>query len=167
MAELGYLALIGPVAELGHDIGDTVVGGVLYRGSQIPSLQGDYVYGTWSDDNRILGNGTLLVSSPPLGLDLATLPPDASALTPAQNAMWTTRIMSVANNGNGRINGPCPDQPERRPGAHPAGLGRSVADGPGRHPGPHQYDSKLCAGCCTVAGSRQRYARDPPAHDRG
>ncbi|MHB8052260.1 MAG: PQQ-dependent sugar dehydrogenase [Methanoregula sp.] len=96
--------LIGPVAELGHDIGDTVVGGVLYRGSRIPSLQGDYVYGTWSDDNRILGNGTLLVSSPPLGLDLATLPLDASALTPAQNAMWTTRIMSVANNGNGRIN---------------------------------------------------------------
>ena len=97
-------SLIGPVAELGHDVGDTVIGGVLYRGSRIPSLQGNYVYGTWSDDNRIAGNGTLLVSSPPAGLDLATLPPDASALTPAQNAMWTTRMMSVANNGNGRIN---------------------------------------------------------------
>jgi glucose/arabinose dehydrogenase/plastocyanin len=96
--------LIGPVAELGHDVGDTVIGGVLYRGSRIPSLQGAYVYGTWSDDNRIAGNGTLLVSSPPAGLDLATLPADASALTPAQNAMWTTRMISVANNGNGRIN---------------------------------------------------------------
>ena len=96
--------LIGPVVELGHDVGDTIVGGVLYRGSQIPSLQGKYVYGTWSDENRILGNGTLLVSTPPAGLDLSTLPKDASALTPAQNAMWTTRVMSVSNNANGRIN---------------------------------------------------------------
>jgi plastocyanin len=96
--------LIGPVVELGHDVGDTIVGGVLYRCSLIPSLQGKYVYGTWSDENRILGNGTLLVSTPPAGLDLATLPKDASALTPAQNAMWTTSQMSVSNNVNGRIN---------------------------------------------------------------
>ena len=96
--------LIGPVVELGHDVGDTIVGGVLYRGSEIPSLQGKYVYGTWSDENRILGNGTLLVSSPPGGLDLSTLPRDASALTPGQNAMWTTNPMSVSNNVNGRIN---------------------------------------------------------------
>ena len=96
--------LIGPVVELGHDVGDTIVGGVLYRGSLIPSLQGKYVYGTWSDENRILGNGTLLVSTPPAGLDLSTLPKDASALTPAQNAMWTTRQMRVSNNANGRIN---------------------------------------------------------------
>jgi glucose/arabinose dehydrogenase/plastocyanin len=96
--------LIGPVVELGHDVGDTIVGGVLYRGSLVPSLQGKYVYGTWSDENRILGNGTLLVSTPPASLDLSTLPKDASALTPAQNAMWTTRLMSVSNNQNGRIN---------------------------------------------------------------
>ena len=96
--------LIGPVVELGHDTGDTVVGGVLYRGSLIPALQGTYVYGTWSDENRVVGNGTLLVSLPPAGLDLATLPADASALTPAQNAMWTTRMVTVANNANGRIN---------------------------------------------------------------
>ncbi len=100
----GGRPLIGPVVELGHDVGDTVVGGVLYRGSLIPSLKGTYVYGTWSDENRIAGNGTLLVSAPPAGLDLASLPADASALTPAQNAMWTTRVMSVANNANGRIN---------------------------------------------------------------
>ncbi|MGB9177437.1 MAG: PQQ-dependent sugar dehydrogenase [Methanoregula sp.] len=96
--------LIGPVVELGHDVGDTVVGGVLYRGNLIPSLQGKYVYGTWSDENRIVGNGTLLVSTPPAGLDLSALPGDASALTPAQNAMWTTREVSVSNNANGRIN---------------------------------------------------------------
>ena len=96
--------LIGPVIELGHDVGDTIVGGVLYRGSRMPSLQGTYLYGTWSDENRIVGNGTLLVSKPPAGLDLATLPDDASKLTPAQNAMWSTWKMPVANNANGRIN---------------------------------------------------------------
>jgi glucose/arabinose dehydrogenase/plastocyanin len=96
--------LIGPVVELGHDVGDTIVGGVLYRGTGMPALRGSYVHGTWSDDNRIAGNGTLLVSSPPAGLDLAALPADAPMLTQAQNAMWTTRMMSVANNRNGRIN---------------------------------------------------------------
>ncbi len=96
--------LIGPIAELGHDVGDTIVGGVLYRGSAMPSLQGTYIYGTWSDESRITGNGTFLVSMPPAGLDLATLPDDASKLTPAQNAMWTTRVITVANNQNGRIN---------------------------------------------------------------
>ena len=96
--------LIGPIAELGHDVGDTIVGGVVYRGSAMPSLQGAYIYGTWSDESRITGNGTLLVSMPPAGLDLATLPEDASKLTPAQNAMWTTRKMTVANNQNGLIN---------------------------------------------------------------
>lgn len=96
--------LIGPVVELGHDVGDTIIGGVLYRGNAVPTLQGMYLHGTWSDDNRIAGNGTLLVSTPPFGIDLARLPNDASALTPAQNAMWTTRVMSIANNGNGRIN---------------------------------------------------------------
>jgi glucose/arabinose dehydrogenase/plastocyanin len=96
--------LIGPVIEIGHDVGDTIVGGVLYRGNLMPSLQGTYLYGTWSDENRIVGNGTLLVSKPPAGLDLATLPDDAAKLTPAQNAMWTTWKMPVANNANGRIN---------------------------------------------------------------
>ncbi|MGA2120969.1 MAG: PQQ-dependent sugar dehydrogenase [Methanoregula sp.] len=96
--------LIGPIVELGHDTGNTIVGGVLYRGSLLPGLNGSYVYGTWSDAFGGTGDGTLLVSAPPAGLDLAALPADASALTPAGNAMWTTRVLSVANNGNGRIN---------------------------------------------------------------
>jgi glucose/arabinose dehydrogenase/plastocyanin len=103
-ASTGGQPLIGPVVELGHDVGDTVVGGALYRGTLIPAFQGSYVYGTWSDDNRIAGNGTLLVSTPPAGLDLGSLPNDAFAVTPAQNAMWTTRLVTVANNRNGRIN---------------------------------------------------------------
>src|SRR4030042_932325 len=62
--------LIGPVVELGHDVGDTIVGGVLYRGTALPSLQGAYIYGTWSDESRIPGNGTLLIWMPPAGVNL-------------------------------------------------------------------------------------------------
>ena len=100
----GDRPLIGPVAEIGHDAGNTIVGGVLYRGTLIPALEGSYVYGTWSDDSRGAGNGSLLMSTPPAGLDPATLPVDAAALNTALNAMWTTRLISVANNANGRIN---------------------------------------------------------------
>jgi glucose/arabinose dehydrogenase/plastocyanin len=96
--------LIGPVVELGHDVGDTIVGGVVYRGTLMPGLAGTYVYGTWSDESRTAGNGTLLVSNPPAGIDPAQLPDKAADLTPEKNAMWTTRIISVANNQNGRIN---------------------------------------------------------------
>jgi glucose/arabinose dehydrogenase/plastocyanin len=96
--------LIGPIVEIGHDVGDVIVGGVLYRGSLIPSLKGKFVFGTWSDENRILGNGSLLVATPPAGLDLSSLPSDAAQLTTAQNAMWATQQMKVVNNPNGRIN---------------------------------------------------------------
>jgi glucose/arabinose dehydrogenase/plastocyanin len=100
----GGRPLIGPVAEIGHDAGNTIVGGVLYRGSTIPALEGSYIYGMWSDDRRGAGNGSLLVSAPPTGLDPVSLPGDAAALTPAQNAMWTTRFISIAGSENGRIN---------------------------------------------------------------
>jgi len=95
--------LIGPVVELGHDVGNVIVGGVVYRGSALSSLQGSYIFGTWSD-SFTTGNGTLLVATPPAGLDTATLPDNAANLTAAENAMWTTSEMTVANNANGRIN---------------------------------------------------------------
>jgi plastocyanin len=98
-------SLIGPVVELGHDVGDVIVGGVVYRGSNLSAVpQGAYIFGTWSDESRIAGNGSLLVAVPPSGLDTATLPENAADLTAAQNAMWTTSEMTVANNANGRIN---------------------------------------------------------------
>jgi glucose/arabinose dehydrogenase/plastocyanin len=96
--------LIGPVVELGHDVGDTIVGGVVYRGGNLTGLQGAYLFGTWSDESRLVGNGTLLAASPPAGLDTSSLPEAAADLTAAQNAMWTTSELAVANNANGRIN---------------------------------------------------------------
>ncbi|WP_158303618.1 PQQ-dependent sugar dehydrogenase [Methanosphaerula palustris] len=95
--------LIGPVVELGHDVGNVIVGGIVYRGSILSSLQGSYIFGTWSNSFST-GNGTLLVATPPAGLDLTTLPDDAANLTAAENTMWTTSEMTVANNANGRIN---------------------------------------------------------------
>jgi glucose/arabinose dehydrogenase len=95
--------LIGPVVELGHDVGNTIVGGVLYRGSLVPSLQGKFVSGTWSGDSFSVGNGSLLVSTPPAGVDLSGLPSDASQMTADQNAMWTTQEVRVANNPDGRL----------------------------------------------------------------
>ncbi|MBN2593636.1 MAG: CHRD domain-containing protein [Sedimentisphaerales bacterium] len=39
--------LIDPIAEYDHDEGAVVVGGYVYRGTQIPALQGRYVFGDW------------------------------------------------------------------------------------------------------------------------
>ncbi len=39
--------LIDPIAEYDHDEGSVVIGGFVYRGSQIPALQGRYVFGDW------------------------------------------------------------------------------------------------------------------------
>ncbi len=39
--------LIDPIAEYDHDEGSAVVGGFVYRGSQIPALAGHYVFGDW------------------------------------------------------------------------------------------------------------------------
>jgi plastocyanin len=96
--------LIGPIVELGRDVGNVVVGGVVYRGSNLSAVeQGSYLFGTWSDSFAV-GNGTLLVATPPAGLDTAMWPEDAASLTPEENAMWTTSELAVANNADGRIN---------------------------------------------------------------
>jgi glucose/arabinose dehydrogenase len=39
--------LIDPVAEYGHDQGISVIGGVIYRGEQLPDWQGIYLYGDY------------------------------------------------------------------------------------------------------------------------
>jgi glucose/arabinose dehydrogenase len=46
-AEPGSTVLIDPVAEYGRDQGYSVTGGVVYRGEQLPSFQGIYLYGDY------------------------------------------------------------------------------------------------------------------------
>jgi glucose/arabinose dehydrogenase len=49
--------LIDPLAEYDHDEGIAIVGGFVYRGSQIPQLKGRYVFGDFLEPGR--GSGRL------------------------------------------------------------------------------------------------------------
>jgi len=95
--------LIGPIIETGHDIGNTVVGGYIYRGTAMPDLAGNYIFGEWSS-GFTSGDGTLLVSTPHDGYDISMYPPDIGNITSRDNGMWTTRESRVMNNPNGRMN---------------------------------------------------------------
>jgi glucose/arabinose dehydrogenase/plastocyanin len=90
--------LIGPIFEGGRDYGIVIVGGNVYRGTAVPELEGKYVFGYWSD-SRTVGNGTLLVATPPEGWDEGALP-DAANLTPEANAMWEVQPMNVTGQTN-------------------------------------------------------------------
>ncbi|MFB3764733.1 MAG: sorbosone dehydrogenase family protein [Methanotrichaceae archaeon] len=97
-------SLLGPIVELGHDIGQVVVGGLVYRGKAMPDFQGRYIFGDWSSYNP-LDNGTLLVATPPSGQNLSlTSARSAENITPSDIAMWTTEAIRVTTNPNGRIN---------------------------------------------------------------
>jgi glucose/arabinose dehydrogenase len=41
------LQFVMPVAEYGHDVGDAVIGGYVYRGENLPAWQGVYLYGDY------------------------------------------------------------------------------------------------------------------------
>ena len=45
------LGLIDPAAEYGRDEGYSVIGGVVYRGEQLPDLKGIYLYGDYGSGN--------------------------------------------------------------------------------------------------------------------
>ncbi len=93
--------LIGPIVELGHDIGQTVVGGYVYRGKALPDFQGRYIFGDWSSYTP-LDNGTLLVATPPSGWKWS-MPATADSLTAADVQMWPTEEIKVASSSSGRI----------------------------------------------------------------
>ena len=60
--------LIDPVLEYSHEeVGLAIVGGFVYRGTDLPDLQGRYVFGDWSADwqtQQATPRGSLLVSDP-------------------------------------------------------------------------------------------------------
>jgi glucose/arabinose dehydrogenase len=93
--------LIGPIVELGHDIGQTIIGGYVYRGKAMPGFQGRYIFGDWSSYSP-LANGTLLVATAPSGWRWS-MPASADALTPSDVQMWTTEEVKVAGSSNGRL----------------------------------------------------------------
>ncbi|MDD1667201.1 MAG: PQQ-dependent sugar dehydrogenase, partial [Methanomicrobiales archaeon] len=96
--------LIGPIVEAGHDLGNTIVGGHLYRGTLNLPLTGRYIFGTWSDGFGGTGNGALYLATPPEGWDISRYPRTVPELTPSDNRMWTVSQFSIANQKNGRVN---------------------------------------------------------------
>ncbi len=94
--------LIGPVIELGHDIGEAVIGGYIYRGKALPWFTGNYIFGDWSTEQPF-PNGTLLVATPPNGWSPNT-PGKASQLQPSNIAMWSIQGIVISSNTNGRLN---------------------------------------------------------------
>ncbi len=96
-------SLTGPVIELGHDVGSVVIGGYIYRGTDMPELNGNYIFGDWSGTGIGGGGGRIFVSSPPSGYTIGMYPTSKGALTPQDNSMWSTREFSIVNNPGGRI----------------------------------------------------------------
>jgi len=96
--------LIGPIVELGHDVGTTIIGGYVYRGSALPGLNGSYIFGDWSKAFGGSGDGTILVSTPPAGYDISRYPSELDAITPLDNQMWTTQEVRISTGTNGRVN---------------------------------------------------------------
>lgn len=47
-ADASGAALIDPIIEYSHSIGISVIGGYVYRGTAVPALAGDYVFGDFS-----------------------------------------------------------------------------------------------------------------------
>jgi glucose/arabinose dehydrogenase len=95
--------LVGPVIELGHDVGSVVIGGYIYRGADMPEFNGSYIFGDWSGTGTGGGSGRIFISSPPLGYMISMYPSSIGALTPQDNRMWSTREFNIVNNPGGRI----------------------------------------------------------------
>ncbi len=63
-AECDSTGLELPIVEYDHDVGVSVAGGYVYRGSQFPALVGKYVFGDWSLPD-FSGNGHLFYLDEP------------------------------------------------------------------------------------------------------
>ncbi len=57
--------LIDPIAEYDHSVGTAIIGGFVYHGSRIPSLDGKYIFGDYQNKLSLnTGNGILFYFDP-------------------------------------------------------------------------------------------------------
>jgi glucose/arabinose dehydrogenase len=52
------LGSVGPISDYGRSTGGTIIGGYVYRGTQVPALQGRYVFGDY-----LSGRYSLLITT--------------------------------------------------------------------------------------------------------
>lgn len=96
--------LIGPVVEVGHDVGDVIIGGYVYRGNAMPGFRGRYIFGNWVWADAKIGNGTLMVASPPSGWSWK-MPSDPDDLMPGDVRMWTIINVNAVGGSKERVKG--------------------------------------------------------------
>jgi glucose/arabinose dehydrogenase/uncharacterized cupredoxin-like copper-binding protein len=59
--------LVPPIIEYNHQVGLVVVGGFVYRGSEMPDYNGNYIFGDWSATQAAPGGRIFAASPPPEG----------------------------------------------------------------------------------------------------
>ena len=102
--------LIDPIFQYGHPrpgsqrdpipaLGISITGGYVYRGSAIPSLKGQYVFGDWSK-NFGLPQGVLAVATPPASGSTAW---SVTPLEIAAPARWAQFVCAFAEDAEGEI----------------------------------------------------------------
>jgi hypothetical protein len=85
--------LIDPIIEYQNanaegGLGLVVIGGNVYRGSNLPGWDGYYIFGDWSTSFGEAADGTLLLATPP----------------DAAGGLWPVQELMVAGSDNGRLN---------------------------------------------------------------
>jgi glucose/arabinose dehydrogenase len=95
--------LIGPVIELGHDVGPVIIGGYIYRGKDMPELNGSYIFGDWSGAGNGGAGGRIFISTPQMGYNISMYPSSPDTLTRQNNSMWSTREFNIVNNPSGKV----------------------------------------------------------------
>lgn len=93
--------LIGPIIELGHDVGSVIVGGYIYRGGDMPEFSGNYIFGDWRGTGVNGGGGRIFIASPPQGYNITQYPTSPTSLTPLDNRMWSTREFRITSRQGG------------------------------------------------------------------
>lgn len=86
--EVGYYGEIldAPILEYDHDLGLAVIGGYVYRGSQIPSMEGHYIFGDWSS-SFVNPDGKIFEGIPPS--------------SPQES--WTMRTFNITTSESGNL----------------------------------------------------------------
>ncbi len=87
---------IDPIYEYNHNVGGSITGGYVYRGSKVNGLQGDYIFGDYTDGRFWTGEVS--------GNSLINIVERTSQLGPNGGGQtWAGRIASFGEGANGEL----------------------------------------------------------------